>query len=236
MKTPTIEDLVAAYAAGKSIRYQTETGFSELTTQKAGYPKGNPSYGFRHSSHQTEGKSLAFLTSSPEQSIRRALSEPRPGLGFRTLEIWDKVAETSAAPPAPQTIPLGKNVTRSGLRARVLANDYQQADRPVVALVQIATGSRAEKLHIYQVDGLHWQNRELDLVGHLPSEIKAPEDSELEELRRWKAKMKSLIATINLPEIAKEIGETGATDTAREILPFICDLKAKLEAAKQALQ
>jgi hypothetical protein len=175
---PTIENLVAAYAAGKIIRYSTSTGFSELICCKRDYPQGNPRYGFRHSSHQTEGKPLAFLTRSPEESIRAALTTPRTGGSLRKLEIWGKISETVSPPQPVPLVPLGENVTRDGRKVRVICNDRVCPGNvyPVTALVLLNANEEISK--VFHADGKLLAESEgpLDLVGHLPPEPAKPRE------------------------------------------------------------
>lgn len=132
-------------------------------------------------------------------------------------------------PPAPATVPLGENVTRDGLRARVICNDYQQNETPVVAAIQITQGSRAETIHRYDKNGRHPSRPNLDLVGHTYHEIQPPkEDSELEDLRRG-----SKWVTPLLQEIGEEMGLKIGDDIGSKILPYIRSLKSRLDRIKR---
>ncbi len=131
-------------------------------------------------------------------------------------------------------MPLGETVTRSGLRARVICNDAYGIS-PVIAEVQTSLGSRNMILRRYKRDGTSGLDSRLDLVGFEYHEIKTPKDTELEDLRRWKAEAMQVLAELNAQEIGKEMGLTIGQAVTPRILPYIRSLKAKLETAKGGL-
>jgi len=184
--TYTVEQAAAAFREGKTVTY-TRGGGTPVFLQeiKAGNPKGQPSYGF---ASRIGNADHAFITKSPEASIREAL-----GQGTREIQVAESmllgtvtmfpltsgIVSEATAEAAP-FVPLGPNVTRKGKPVRVIATDLKHNQFPVV-YVHVDEQDEGAYEHTPVAVNAHGSYlndpgmpHDHDLVGHLPPEAVKP--------------------------------------------------------------